>query len=138
MRTQPDCRQYPCWTFLLSLTIFLLTVVAPAPARESVSAAEVPPTITALTPPPGSKLFVRETLTIAVEATGADPTGLEYQFLVDAVVIQPWSPASSCQWVLTDQARGRHTVTAHVRDAHGQATETTDIYVVRPPVPPPW
>lgn len=117
--------------FLLVAVILQLTAAAAATPPAG-------PTITALTPTPGSKSFVGETLTIAVEATGADPTGLEYQFLVDAVVIQPWSPASACQWVITDKERGLHTVTAHVRDAHGQATATTDIYVVRHPVPPPW
>jgi hypothetical protein len=68
----------------------------------------------------------------------ADPAvpGTVYQFLWDETIIQPWSAAVSCPWVLP-QAIGPHRITLQLRLPNGTIQETTQtLYVYRRPVEP--
>lgn len=134
MRKHPSRRQDPCGISLVGIATFLLTIMAPALAIESVSAAEVTPAITALAmTPKDHKPYAGDALAISVAATAADPSALEYQFLMDGKIIQPWSPQASHQQIMTLDELGWHEVTVQVRDPHGQAHRTEEIYVLRHP-----
>ena len=98
------------------------------------------PVIMALTVTPTDakgRVYAGETLTMAADAASADPSSLEYQFLFDDEVIQPWSPNVSCQRMVTVDDRGLHAVMVQVRDPHGQTQQATSVYVIRKPISPP-
>jgi len=60
---------------------------------------------------------------------------LEYQFLVDDVVIQPWSKTPSCQLILDKSHVGPHHLTVQMRRRDDIIAQATDhIYVLHPPI----
>lgn len=135
MRKRPGRRQDPCGASLLGVALSLLTGVAPALASEPVAASDVTtPSVTALAiTPEDHKPSVGDALTISVVATAADPSRLEYQFLLDGEVIQPWSSVASHQRVMTLDELGLHEVIVQVRDLHSQTQRAEEIYVLRRP-----
>lgn len=122
------------WMMCLLLVEGLPTLTAAASAKPPA------PIITTLTITPTDakgRVYAGETLTMAADATSADPSSLEYQFLFDEAVIQPWSPNVSCQRMVTGDDRGLHAVMVQVRDPHGQTQRETEMYVLSRPIGPP-
>jgi hypothetical protein len=70
---------------------------------------------------------------MSAEMPATDSSQVEYQFLLDGVVIQPWSPQAFCQRVMTLDGLGQHEVVVQVRNAHGQSQQETELYVLRRP-----
>lgn len=87
---------------------------------------------------PGDTLFAGQTLRIAAEVQAADPSRLEYRFLVDEVVLQPWGSASVCEWATSTSDRGPHRITVQARTPRGEAQAGVDVFILhhRPVMPP--
>jgi hypothetical protein len=96
------------------------------------------PTITAVAPADGTKLYVGTTETIQAIATDKEQDPIAYQALLDGQIAVDWSPQALYTWNLTTGQLGLHTVEVRVRDAFGGfASKQAEVYVLRKPVPPP-
>lgn len=106
---------------------------AAEPSSSSPGASSLSP-IVHLTPV--SHAYPGDTLTISAEVGETKESAQEYQFLWDGAVLQDWSPASSCQRLLSEKDIGLHRVTVHVRAPDGQGSQDTELYVYRRPPNP--
>lgn len=126
-----DTHSIPSRVVLLSLLVLLGLYLSPSSQATTETALSPPSPEIRLDPAP--PIYAGEPLTMSAELPAADPSQVEYQFLLDGVVIQPWSPQAFCQRVMTLDELGLHEVTVQVRDDHGQVQQETEIYVVRRP-----
>lgn len=85
---------------------------------------------------PASHLYPGDTLTISASLAETKGSGQEYQFLWDGMVLQDWSPESSCQRALVKEDIGLHRLTVQVRGPDGQGSQDLERYVYRRPLKP--
>jgi len=106
---------------LLGLAIGLAPRLALADSEPSAPASSSIAVHLSLTPAPPR--YPGDAVTMIASADPAVP-GVAYQFLWDDSIIQPWSAAMSCPWVLPE-AIGPHRVTIQFRLPDGAIQETT-------------
>ena len=70
-----------------------------------------------------------------IQADDLDGDLLEYQFVLDGVVKQGWSAATTYTWSTTEGDGGQHTLAGEVRDGYGGKTSReSEIYLYVEPV----
>ncbi len=95
------------------------------------------PLIGTITPADGTTYVDGASVPISVAASDADGDALQYQFLVDGVVKQPWTSAASWTWNTTGVVR-EHAITVQVRDPYTRQVEQSfKLFGYRRPVPVP-
>ncbi len=95
------------------------------------------PAITHLQPADATILYVDSSPTLQASATDQENDPIQYQILLNGQVMKDWNMLSSISWIpgLTD--RGSRWFEVRVRDGFGgQATQQSEVYVVRPGVVP--
>jgi len=93
------------------------------------------PVITSFTPPDGAKYYEEEDVQCEIEADDLDGDLLEYQFVIDGVVKQGWSAATTYTWSTSKGDSGQHTLVGEVRDGYGgKASDISEIYLYVEPV----
>jgi len=96
-----------------------------------------PPQVTALTPLPGVRFYEEDLVTIEVTATDPDGHALEYQYMINAVIVQPWTLSSTYDLQSSDKTFGEKTVEVEVRDGYGGTdTAQTQIFFMKGPLAP--
>ncbi len=92
-------------------------------ASDGISFMDVsPPLMRTITPPDGTTYTDGDNIQVRVAVSNPDWDVLQYQFLVDGVVKQPWGSAASWAWNTTGIVR-EHTVTVQVRDSYPRQVE---------------
>lgn len=95
------------------------------------------PTIVAIQPGDGAKLYTGITATLSATATDKENDPLEYQVLLDGQILRDWATASSTSWAPTVTQRGLHTLEVRVRDSFGgYASKQAQVFVGRAHVKP--
>lgn len=114
--------------------LVLLVVVGRTAAGSSRSSPSHTPMVE-LSVNPSPPLYSGDIVTLSASTDPAAPES-RYQFRWELGVLQPWSEASSCRWVLPD-ATGEHRVTVEVHLPDGTTVDTTKtVYIYRRPVAP--
>ena len=90
------------------------------------------PTLTTLQPVDASKLLVGIPVSIQASATDLENDPIQYQFLVDGVVLADWGPAVLQPRTPSADQAGVHRLTVNARDGFGgSSTKSSDVFVVR-------
>ena len=92
-----------------------------------------PPTIKALTPSDGSSAMEADVVPITVAASDPDGDPLQYQFSVDGVTRQSWSPTASWSWNTAAASFGWHTLRVEVKGAAQTAAQEFRLFILRRP-----
>ncbi len=93
------------------------------------------PTIQAVQPPDGAKLYPGAATTIQVSATDQEGDPIQYQILVDGALLADWSAGPTQPWTPGANSVGLHTITVTVRDDYGGShTQDAQVYVLRRPI----
>jgi hypothetical protein len=97
----------------------------------------IAPQITNTTPLDKATFYITDTITVTCIVNDIDASLLEYQFLIDGAIKQPWSSASSYSWIASSQDKGSHNIRIEARDAGGQDSKQVEVYIFRKPIEPP-
>jgi hypothetical protein len=93
------------------------------------------PQISSLTPLNNSTFCENDTISISpTVVNNPNSSPLEYQFLIDGAIKQPWSGQSKYDW---QGASGIHNLKAEVRDIAGQDAKQVEVCVFKKPPEPP-
>ena len=96
------------------------------------------PTITAIQPANGTKIYLSDSVTIHATAVDAENDPLQCEILVDGVVLVEWMSNASYTWTPAASDLGIHMLEVRVKDAFGgSATQQTKAAVIHRPVSPP-
>lgn len=96
------------------------------------------PTITALQPADGAKLYAEDATTIQATVSDKEQDAVQCQILRDGIVSLDWAACSPSSWTPALSERGLRTLEVRVRDDFGGfAGKQVDVYVLRKPVSPP-
>ncbi|GEM_PF-2742643 len=97
-----------------------------------------PPTIENIFPADGSGFLQWSNAEITVDASDPDQDPISYQFLVNDILVQPWSGSASFDVTSYLQSSGIVRVKVQARDGFGGISEAVSEYAVfRHPIPPP-
>ena len=95
------------------------------------------PTIQAVQPTDGAKLYVAAAATLQGAAVDAENDPVEYQILLDSQVLKEWSSQPSLLWTPPATALGVHAVEVRARDGFGgHGAQQTEVFVLNKPVSP--
>ena len=95
------------------------------------------PTVSAMTPIQGSKLYTGSAVTVQTTASDLDGDPLTYQVLLDGQVLLDWSSQASRSWTPTTAQAGAHALEVRARDGFGgYGSKQAAIYVLRKPILP--
>ena len=93
------------------------------------------PTVTAIQPPNGTKLYAGTAVTVQATATDAENDPLECQILLDGVIVVNWFTNASHPWTPGNANLGLHTLEVRARDGFGgYGSATSQLYILRRPV----
>jgi len=88
-------------------------------------------------PSNGSTMIEGETLEISVEATDPNNDILQYQFIVNDKVKQPWSADPTYNYILKASDTGINNIKVEVTDGIETKDQEVEIYIFRSPIAPP-
>lgn len=121
----------------------MVTITATSPNNYTASTTSTVtrgtiPAMTAVSPSPGTILYVDRAVPLTIEAADKEGDALSYRMLLDGTVLKEWDSRASFSWTPTLAQRGTHRLEAQVRDAFGGlASAQVNLCVLRNPVSPP-
>lgn len=96
------------------------------------------PTITAVQPADGSRLYIAAPVTISVQAIDKERNPIEQQLWLDGQLLMDWALGASSAWTPMQAQQGVHAIEARARDGFGgSASQEVEVYVLRKPISPP-
>lgn len=95
------------------------------------------PQILSVNPVDGSRFYENDSILINATVNSDNSSPLEYQFSIDGVVKQAWSEIQNYTWSPIPTDKGIRNIKIEVRNASGQDTRQTEIYVLRKAIEPP-